>query len=80
MVGAHDHTHKHANQHRATGLARNLPIIENAVESTVGLAAITNTISHSLVRALAQRQHKTKNPETRVATGSEKRLYKFCWI
>jgi hypothetical protein len=39
MVGAHDHTHKHANQHRATGLARNLPIIENAVESTVGLAA-----------------------------------------
>ena len=63
MVGAHDHTHKHTNQHRATGLARNLPIIDNAVESTVVLAAITNTISHSLVGALAENQHKTKIPK-----------------
>ena len=60
MVGADDHTHKHTNHHRATGLVRNLLIINNAIESTTGLQAITNTISHSLVSALAQHQHKTK--------------------
>ena len=60
MVGADDHTHKHTNHHRATGLVRNLLIIDNAIESTTVLQAITNTISHSLVSALAQHQHKTK--------------------
>ena len=78
MVGADDHTHKHTNHHRATGLVRNLLIIDNAIESTTGLQAITNSISHSLVSALAQRQHKTKKSRHQGGHGVAKSILKYC--
>ena len=74
MVGADDHTHKHTNHHRATGLVRNLLIIDKAIESTTGLQAITNTISRSLVSALAQHQHKTKKSQHQGGHGVTKSI------
>ena len=53
---------------------RNLLIIDNAIESTTGLQAITNTISHSLVSALARRQHKTKKSQHQGGHGVTKSI------